>query len=108
MCRTTRLRMMIVMISLAESKNADPEIVSAMIGRIEAAISEPGHMADRIDRPSHVIDHQHRHVEAPKHSGQSKCEVERQRQSKMRQDVEPGALAQPAVPNFADIGSVTF
>ena len=41
--------MMIVVIALAESKNADPEIVSAMIGGIEAAVSKSGHMADRID-----------------------------------------------------------
>ena len=103
---TTRLRMMIVMIALAEPKDPDPKVVSAMIGCIEAAISESGHMADRIDRPSHVIDDQHRHVEAPQHPGKSKCEVQRQRQSKMRQYIEPGVFPQTAIPNFTYVGGV--
>ena len=84
--------MMIVMISLTESNDPDPKIVSALIGRIETAISELTHVANGIDRPSDVINHQHRHVQAPKHSGHSQCEIERRGDSKMRQHVEPGAL----------------
>src|SRR6266545_6499318 len=100
--------MVIVMIPLAEPENADPKIVSAMIGCIEAAITELAHVADRVDRPGHIINHQHRHIEAPKHSGQTKGEIQGQRQSKMRQDIEQGVLPEAAVPNFTYIGRVTL
>jgi len=51
----TRLSMMIVVVTFAHSDYTDPKIVPAVIGCIEAPISELTHMADGIDRPSNII-----------------------------------------------------
>ncbi len=99
---------MIVMIPLAEPNDPDPKIVSALIRRIEPAISELTHVADGIDRPGHIIDDQHRNVEAPKHSSPSKREIERHGDSEMREDVDACIFEQTAVPNSTYIGGVTF
>src|SRR6266480_688768 len=100
--------MMIIMIALAEPKDADPKIVSAMIGGVEAAVTESGHVADRVDRPGDIVDYQHRHVEAPKHAGDSKGPIKCNRDKKMRQHVDPRTLEQSAIPNLTYIGRITL
>ena len=62
----TRLSMMIVVVTLAHSDYTDPKIVPAVIRCIETPISELTHVADGIDRPRNIINHQHRHIETPK------------------------------------------
>src|SRR5207249_10076460 len=91
---TTGLRMMIVMISFAESDHPDPKVISALIGRIETAVSELRHMTDRIDRPGDIINHQHWYVETPQHSGTAQCYKERHGDGEMGQEVSQGTLEQ--------------
>ena len=70
------LGMMVIVVSLAKTGDAYPKIIPATIGCCESSITERRHVADRIDRPGDIIDHQHRHIEAPKHSRQTEREVE--------------------------------
>ncbi len=62
----TWLSMMIVVVPFTHSDYTDPKIVPAVIGCIETPISELTHVADGIDRPRNIINHQHWHVETPK------------------------------------------
>src|SRR6267143_4994781 len=99
---------MVVVISLAESKNADQIIVSALIAGFKAAISESRHVADRIDRPGNVVDEKHWHIKAPQHPRNTESKEESGGDEKMRDDVESGVFPQTAIPDFSDIGGVTF
>src|SRR5207247_1257480 len=57
-----RLGMMIIMIAFAERAETDPEIILALIRGVEAAITEPRHVTDRVYRPGEIIDNKHRNV----------------------------------------------
>ena len=78
------LGMMVIVVSLAKTGDAYPKIIPATIGCFESSITERRHVADRIDRPGDIIDHQHRHIEAPKHSRQTEREVECASDSEVR------------------------
>ena len=86
------LVVMIVMETFAEANYAYEIIVSALIGSIEAAIAELGHMTDGIHRPGNVVIHQHRDIKAPQHSGEAKAQEKRGRDEQMRQDVKRGVF----------------
>ena len=83
----TWLSMMIVVVPFTHSDYTDPKIVPAVIGCIETPISELTHVADGIDRPRNIINHQHRHVETPKEPSYSEREIEGHGDSKMRQHI---------------------
>ena len=72
MRRATRLGMMIVVITFAKPDDADQKVVSTMIGSVKAPIPKLWHVADRIDRPGDIVIDKHRHIKAPKHSGNAK------------------------------------
>src|SRR6266404_3183277 len=99
---------MVVVISLAESKNADQIIVSTLIAGFKTAISESRHVADRIDRPGNVVNEKHWHIKAPQHPGKTESKEEGGGDKKMRDDVERGVFPQATIPDFSDVGSVTF
>src|SRR4051812_39336004 len=91
-----RLRVVIVVIAFAQSGEADPEVVLAVIGRLKAPITECRHVADRVYRPRHIIEEEHRNVETPKQTSEAKGKVQNSREREMRNDVEIGTLPQVA------------
>ena len=80
--------MMIVVVTLAKPDDADQIVVSAVVGGVKAAISKSRHVADRIDRPSDVVNQEHRHVDAPQHPGETESEEKNRGHRQMRQHVK--------------------
>src|SRR6202521_6137615 len=101
-----RLRVVIVVIALAESAQPDPEIIFAVIGGVEIPVAERRHVTDRVHRPSKIVDDEHRYVEAPKQPGPAQGEIQKRGDTKMRQHIKVWALPQPAVPELPDIRGV--
>src|SRR5205085_2127400 len=100
---TTRLGVMIVMVAFAEGAEANPEIIFAVIGRFETAIPKGGHVADGIDGPGEIVNHEHRHVETPKQTHSAEGEIQKRGHAKMRQNIQIRPFPKPAVPNLAHI-----
>ena len=71
----------------AESAEANPEIVLAVIGRFEAAVTERRHMANRVDRPGEIINHEHRHIETPEQPDTPEGEIEKRSHAKVWQHI---------------------
>ena len=55
--RATRFRVVIVMVTLAKGAEPDPEIILAVIVRLEATVAKRRHVADRVDRPGEIVNH---------------------------------------------------
>src|ERR1700682_3603134 len=107
MRRATRLRVVIVVVALAEGAEPNPEIVLAVIGRLETSVAEGRHVADRVDRPGEIVNHEHRHIEAPEQTDPAQGEIQKRGYAKMWQHIEIGAFPEAAVPNLPDIRRVT-
>ena len=88
----TRLGVVIVVVTLAERAEANPEIVLAVIGSLKTAVTKIRHVADRVHGPRHIIYDEHRDVEAPKQAGKAENKVEGRRHRQMREDVEVAAF----------------
>jgi len=102
------LGMMVIVIAFTECADADPEIVSTLVGGVETAIPKLRHVADGIHGPGHIVHDQHRHVETPEHAHDAERQPKCDRDHKMREHVDPRALEQAAIPNLSHIRRVTL
>src|ERR1700675_3994954 len=103
----TRFRVVIVVVALTEGAEPNPEIILAVIGRLEAAVAERRHMADRVGRPGEIVNHEHWHIETPEQTDSAQGEIQKRGHAKMWQYIEIGAFPEAAVPNLPDISSIT-
>src|SRR5437773_6855337 len=103
----TWFRVVIVVVALAKGAETNPEIVLAVIVRLEAAVAERRHMADRVDGPGEIINHQHWHIETPEQTGPAQRKIEKRSHAQMWQHIEIGAFPKSAVPNLPDISGIT-
>src|SRR5436190_8847230 len=103
----TWFRVVIIVVALTKGAEANPEIVLAVIIRLEAAVAERRHMAYRVNGPGEIIQHQDWDIERPEQTGPAEREIEKRSHPKMWQHIKIRTFPEPAVPNFPDISGIT-
>ena len=92
-----RFGVMVIVVAFANRTETNPEVVFAFIRRLEGAIAELLHVADRVHRPGAIVDDQNRHVETPEHPGEPKSGEEDAGDGEMREHVERGIFPKFAI-----------
>src|SRR5262245_13096298 len=103
---TTGLGVVVVMVAFPKRREPNPEIILALVRRLEGAIAKLFHVADGIHRPGKIVGDQDRDIEAPEKATQPEKGEKRRGDEQMRDNIKSRSFPKPAVPDFAHVGRI--